>query len=53
MDPRDPSPPSSIHAAPAKKAWTPPEIRDQSIKSLTEAGKSNAPSESSPLSGPS
>jgi hypothetical protein len=44
-DPSDITPPS------AKKAWITPEIRDQSIKSLTEV-KSNNPSESSPNTGP-
>ncbi|WP_446811158.1 hypothetical protein ACH50O_06220 [Methylomonas sp. 2BW1-5-20] len=34
-----------------KKAWTTPEIRDQSIRSLTE-GKSLNPTEASPFTGP-
>lgn len=37
---------------PDKKTWTAPEIRDQTIKSITEA-KSVSPNESSPNSGPS
>lgn len=35
-----------------KKEWFTPEVRDQSINSLTEAGKIVWPSESSALSGP-
>jgi hypothetical protein len=52
MNSREPSDP--LNAAPVlgKKAWIAPEIRDQSVKSLTEA-KSVSPSESSPNSGPS
>ncbi|WP_446811159.1 hypothetical protein ACH50O_06225 [Methylomonas sp. 2BW1-5-20] len=36
-----------------KKAWTTPEIRDQSIRSQTEGGKAGNPSETNPTTGPS
>jgi hypothetical protein len=36
-----------------KKAWTTPEIRDQSIRSLTEGKSFNNPTEASPSTGPS
>ncbi|MGX1305698.1 hypothetical protein AB7M35_000418 [Amorphus suaedae] len=36
---------------PGKKTWIAPEIRDQSIESVTQA-KSFSPSESSPNTGP-
>ncbi|MGQ3072642.1 MAG: hypothetical protein ACT7A5_16400 [Ferrovibrionaceae bacterium] len=53
MNSRDPSNPVNAAPVPGKKAWMAPEIRDQAIKSLTEAPKTNNPSESSPTTGPS
>ena len=46
-----PKPFDSLDTASGKKVWLTPEIRNQSIQSITEA-KSNSPSESSPNTGP-
>lgn len=52
MNSRESSDPLNAAPVPVKKTWMAPEIRDQSIKSLTQA-KSLSPSESSPNTGPS
>ncbi|BBE71022.1 hypothetical protein OHA_1_00592 [Pleomorphomonas sp. SM30] len=52
-DPREPSVSSAVETVPARKTWAAPEIRDQSVHSLTEAGpKTNYTDESSPATGP-
>jgi hypothetical protein len=43
----------SLPMTEARKPWVAPEIRDQSVKSLTEAKLTLNPEESSPNTGPS
>jgi len=53
IDPSDPFVSPAIETVPARKTWAAPEIRDQSVHSLTEAGpKTNYTDESSPATGP-
>lgn len=52
-DPREPSVSSVVETVPARKSWVAPEIRDQSVHSLTEGNiKANYTDESSPATGP-
>lgn len=52
MIPSDAGDPLSTTPDVGKKAWMPPEIRDQSIASLTEAKGAQNPTEASPSTGP-
>ena len=50
MNSQDTAAPANAEASAGKKPWVTPEVRDQTVKSLTEA-KIGAPHESNPTTG--